>query len=204
MPFTALEPGARVTFADAGHGEILTVDPPHLFAFTWEEDHLRIELTPDGAGTTLTFEHGFTDRYGAASFATGWDTCLDALAATLDERPFTAPDTTEPHERYVDLLGLAEPEVRRTPEGWTLHAERQLVRPEAAARAALDRHGWTEPATRIDLTTGTGHGARIVVRRGRHRPGRPRRSPRPLAHPPAPPRHRAGLRRPLSPPRTHG
>ena len=169
--YPALEPGARITFSEPGmtdHGEILEVDPARLFAFSWGDERFRIELTPDGDATVLTFVHTFGDRYGAASFATGWDVCLDALDLSLEGRELTPGDMDTPHERYVVALGLDEPEVHRTADGWTVRAERQLVRPEDAARAAIDRFGdwtgdWTGEDVRVELTEGTGHGARVVV-----------------------------------------
>jgi uncharacterized protein YndB with AHSA1/START domain len=171
--YTSLEPGARIAFGEPGsadgdealQGEILEVDPPRLFAFTWGEDRLRIELRPDGDDVTeLTFLHTFGDRYGAASFASGWDTCLNTLALWLEGRDLNPGDMDAQHERYVGLLGLDEPEVERTADGWTLRAERQLVRPEADARAVIDRlGGWGGEGARIEFTEGTGHGARLVV-----------------------------------------
>lgn len=167
VAYTALEPGATLTFSEPGmtdHGEILEVVPTRLFAFSWGEERFRIELTADGDATVLTFVHAFGDRYGAASFATGWDVCLDALDLSLEGRELAPGDMNAPHERYVVALGLDEPEVHRTAEGWTVRAERQLVRPEDAARAAIDRFGdWTGEGVRVKFTEGTGHGARIVI-----------------------------------------
>jgi uncharacterized protein YndB with AHSA1/START domain len=175
VSYTSLVPGARITFSEQGftdHGEILEVDPPRLFAFTWGEERFRIELTPDGDTTALTFLHTFGDRYGAASFATGWDTCLDALTLSLDGRVPTPGDMSAPHERYVELLGLDHPQVERTADGWKVRAERQLVRPEAAARAAIDRFGdWGGDSVHVEFTEGTGHGTRIVVTETGHRDG---------------------------------
>ncbi|MFI5716114.1 SRPBCC domain-containing protein [Nocardia sp. NPDC051750] len=34
-------------------GRILTWDPPRLFEFLWEDEHLRFDLEPDRAGTRL-------------------------------------------------------------------------------------------------------------------------------------------------------
>src|SRR5690349_12520467 len=60
-------------------GRVTDLDPPHVFAFTWEDDHLRFELAPDGDGTVLRLVHTFGDTFGAPSFASGWDACLASL-----------------------------------------------------------------------------------------------------------------------------
>jgi uncharacterized protein YndB with AHSA1/START domain len=110
-----LEQGAKIRFAfregegPPGEGEITELDPPRVFAFTWDDNHLRWELHPDGAGCVLELRHTFGDRPGAASFATGWEFCVDALAAILDGREPAAPDGyQERHERRVAEFGLLE------------------------------------------------------------------------------------------------
>ncbi|MGW4801618.1 SRPBCC family protein, partial [Nonomuraea sp. NPDC004297] len=86
---------------------------------------------PDGDGTLLTFTHTFTDRHGAASFAAGWHTCVQALSAHLDERPSHLPDRPDPartarlHEDYIAILGLPSTSL----DGDTVRVERQLTRP---------------------------------------------------------------------------
>ena len=60
-------------------GEVLDVDEPSLLVFTWGDETLRFELTPDGDGTLLAL----TDELpasAAARNAAGWDSCLDRLA----------------------------------------------------------------------------------------------------------------------------
>jgi uncharacterized protein YndB with AHSA1/START domain len=119
-------------------GEITDLDPPRLVAYTWDDDHLRWELRPDGDGCVLTLIHTFDDRYGAASFATGWTECINALDLRLDGKPTPSHEAAEAeglgrfaelHEAFVERFGLSEPTVRRTSEGWSVRFERQLVRP---------------------------------------------------------------------------
>ncbi|MGN9845811.1 SRPBCC domain-containing protein [Nonomuraea sp. H19] len=120
--------GDHITYGFGPDGRITSNDPPHVFAHTWGEDHLRWELQPDGpAGTLLTFTHTFTDRHGAASFTAGWHTCIMAMLAHLDQRPFH-PDPAAMarlHEDYIHILGL-DP---ATGDDTTIRLERQLTRP---------------------------------------------------------------------------
>jgi uncharacterized protein YndB with AHSA1/START domain len=60
-------------------GEVLEVDEPRLLVFTWGEETLRFELSPDGAGTLLALTDELPGN-AAARNAAGWDSCLDRLA----------------------------------------------------------------------------------------------------------------------------
>ncbi|MFF7205700.1 SRPBCC family protein [Streptomyces sp. NPDC008141] len=132
-----LRPGGAIGFlfpGEAGPGMTGTVtdaDEPHVFAFTWGEDHLRWEITPDGDGSLLTLVHTFGDRFGAASFASGWHVCITALAQLLDGRvPDVEGDAAGTlHEAYVERFGLAAGTVEDTADGPRIRFERQLVRP---------------------------------------------------------------------------
>lgn len=113
--------GETITFASDGgavdgDGVITEFDEPRVFAFTWNNEALRIELLPADGGCELLFTHTFDDRVSAGSFAAGWHACLDALAAGLDGTPapgMTAEIYAERHEeyhaRYGLLRGTAEP-----------------------------------------------------------------------------------------------
>jgi uncharacterized protein YndB with AHSA1/START domain len=191
--------GGKISFVFR-HGEGPTIDgmitefdPPRFFAYTWGDNELRWELRADGDGCLLIFEQVFDDRYGAASFASGWQVCIDALEALLAGRPVEPPsDTAELHESYVAKLGLADGTVEATDGGWRVRFERQLTRPAETVWATLGEPvvGGPVPATlpgapgtvtvveaprllayetgsggrvRWELTTGTGHGPRLVV-----------------------------------------
>ncbi|MFD7507478.1 SRPBCC family protein [Streptomyces sp. NPDC059850] len=139
-----LRAGGRMGFVFPGReapdmeGVITELDPPHVFAFTWGEDQLRWELRPDGEGCLLTLTHTFGDRFGAASFASGWHACITALAALLDGEKAAPGDMAELHESYVEAFGLAEGAVETTEDGgWRLRFERQLVRPAETVWQAL-------------------------------------------------------------------
>jgi uncharacterized protein YndB with AHSA1/START domain len=135
--------------AEATDGLITELDPPRVFAFTWNGDPLRMELRPDGAGCVLTFTHGFGDRPMAGSFATGWTTCLGALMATLAGSP---PETLMPeryaerHDAYVASFGLGEGTAREDDDGWTVRFERMLPHPVEKV--------WPELTESADLTVG--------------------------------------------------
>ncbi|QJY46733.1 SRPBCC family protein [Pseudonocardia broussonetiae] len=150
--------GGRVEFGFGADGTVTDLDPPRLIAFTWDTDHLRFELRPDGDGSVLLLTHAFDDGPGAASFAAGWHTCLAALGLVLDGRPGEDPglDHRALHEEYVDVLGLLEPVVTETQGGWEVALERQLVHPpEVVAPLVAGLDG------RWELPEGTGHGARV-------------------------------------------
>jgi uncharacterized protein YndB with AHSA1/START domain len=66
-------------------GEVLEVDEPQLLAFTWGEETLRFELSPEHGGTRLVLIDELPAS-AAARNAAGWETCLDRLAG-LDPEP---------------------------------------------------------------------------------------------------------------------
>jgi hypothetical protein len=134
---TELRAGAPIRFTfeedfdfDAPDGEVLEVDPPKLFMFTWGDDVLRWKVVPDGDGSRLYFSQTIAGggisggRPGAARNAAGWDVCLGALAARLDGEP--APETPwfPLFEAYVERFGLGEGSVR---DGSVLRFERDVV-----------------------------------------------------------------------------
>jgi uncharacterized protein YndB with AHSA1/START domain len=60
-------------------GEVLEVDEPNVLAFTWGDETLRFELSPEGDGTLLVLIDELPAGRAARN-AAGWDTCLDRLA----------------------------------------------------------------------------------------------------------------------------
>ncbi|MCY1058980.1 SRPBCC family protein [Nannocystis sp. SCPEA4] len=138
-----LRVGGEIRFTMDGGDDITTgvvthLEPPRVFAYTWSGDHLRWEVHPEPSGCLLVLVHTFDDRAGAASFASGWHVCLDALAASLDERPFVAPDDTwADHETFIARFGLAQGHVVATDHGWAVRFERQFRRPVARVWEAL-------------------------------------------------------------------
>jgi uncharacterized protein YndB with AHSA1/START domain len=80
------EVGATITFPFPPefmdltlNGEVLEVDEPNVLAFTWGEDTLRFELSPEEDGTRLVLVDELPAG-AAARNAAGWENCLDRLA----------------------------------------------------------------------------------------------------------------------------
>jgi uncharacterized protein YndB with AHSA1/START domain len=153
-----LRVGGAVTFdmgdadvgADASHGEVLELDPPRLLAFSWADDRLAFQLTPDGEGTVLVLTHTFDDRAGAASYATGWDQCLAGLRHVLVDEQVPPPDRgVERHEQLVAQFGLDRGAVTGSGGRWTVRFERQLTCP---ADVAWDLFLGVDPATGVQRT----------------------------------------------------
>jgi uncharacterized protein YndB with AHSA1/START domain len=210
-----LRPGGAMRFrafeGDASaSGTVEAVDEPRRLAFSWGPDRLVFELEADGDETRFTLIHSFDDRYGAASFATGWDQCLRGLRSVLADEPAPPPDRgVARHEQLVRDFGLDQPELTEVGGRWTVRVERQLTCPAEIAwnlwfgtdrdtgeqRSApavgealtpymapdvvvgimteVDLHrvlafdttdaGGPGDHVRLELTEGTGHGARVVL-----------------------------------------
>ncbi|MEU4341136.1 SRPBCC domain-containing protein [Nocardia sp. NPDC023852] len=78
--------GASITFRFSPEdaeialtGEVLAVDEPKYLAYTWGDERLRFELSPQNGGTRLVLINELAPD-AAARNAAGWDTCLDQLA----------------------------------------------------------------------------------------------------------------------------
>jgi uncharacterized protein YndB with AHSA1/START domain len=85
-------------------GEVLEVDEPRRLGYSWGEEVLRFELSPDGEGTLLVLLDELAPD-AAARNASGWEDCLDRLAG---EDP--APDAWRSHfdhyrSAFEPLLG---------------------------------------------------------------------------------------------------
>ncbi|MFB9905812.1 SRPBCC family protein [Allokutzneria oryzae] len=135
---TELKQGATILFVFDGDqgaptkGVITDFEPERLFAFTWEGEVLRWELREDGGGCVLLFTHVFDDRAGAASFATGWETCIGALETMLaGEKSAPDADYGPRHDEYVALFGLERGELTETEDGWQVRFERNLTKPQS-------------------------------------------------------------------------
>jgi uncharacterized protein YndB with AHSA1/START domain len=106
-------PGGRLTFEFPGgempamHGDVVELDAPRRFAFTWGDDELRIELDPAGDGCLLRFTCLFSDPERASRDAAGWHVCLDLL------------------ERHLGGAATRSPSSDATPEWRALYDEYQ-------------------------------------------------------------------------------
>jgi uncharacterized protein YndB with AHSA1/START domain len=87
-------------------GEVVELDPPRRFAFTWGDDVLRIELDAVGDGCLLRFTCIFDDPERAARDAAGWHVCLELLdehltgAQTQSPSSGATPDWSRLYEEY--------------------------------------------------------------------------------------------------------
>jgi uncharacterized protein YndB with AHSA1/START domain len=210
-----LRPGGTIRFGalpgrSGADGIVESVEAPRRLTFTWGTDRLAFELSAGEGGTTFTLTHSFDDRYGAPSFATGWELCLAGLRNLLAGEPLPQPDRgIARHEELVHEFGLDRPEVTESGSRWTVRVERQLTCPPEVAWDlwfGADRDSGEqrlapavgEPLTpyvnpdvvigtmtevelhrvlafdvtpdggpgehvRVELTDGTGHGARITL-----------------------------------------
>jgi uncharacterized protein YndB with AHSA1/START domain len=96
-------------------GEIVELEEPRLFAFTWrpgsggEPQLLRFELESDGNGTKLVFTHELP-RPDSAKVAAGWQLCLDDLELALADTPraeFPEGRWVELHEEYAKQFDVS-------------------------------------------------------------------------------------------------
>jgi uncharacterized protein YndB with AHSA1/START domain len=120
------EVGAAITFPFPPEvidmtltGEVLEVDEPNLLAFTWGEDTLRFELSPEEDGTRLVLVDELPAG-SAARNAAGWEVCLDSLAGL---EPVS--DAWQPRfERYVAVFEPALGPQEGPPDGARVEGER--------------------------------------------------------------------------------
>lgn len=130
---------------EGGTGDVIECDPPHRLTFTWEDDRLSFELEADAGGTLLTLTHDFDDRAGAASFAVGWEHCLEAMACDLAGKPAPVTDHgAARHEQLVAEFGLDRPLAIHNDAGFHVRFERQLTAP---ADVAWNSFFGVDPAT---------------------------------------------------------
>jgi uncharacterized protein YndB with AHSA1/START domain len=108
--------GATLTFrfeaagVEPFQGEMLAFDPPHLMELRWGDDVLRLELTPDGDGTTLVLTDTIRELGKAARDAAGWHECLALLghAVAGEAAPFELGAVwSEVHPEYQAAFGPA-------------------------------------------------------------------------------------------------
>ena len=85
-----LRVGGAMQFTDfALAGEVVELDEPRRFAFTWGADLLSFDLAPDGEHTRLTMLHVLNQEGepAAAKTLAGWHVCLDAMERRLAGEP---------------------------------------------------------------------------------------------------------------------
>lgn len=128
-----LREGGAVRFAEfardpAEFGEVLALDAPRLLRFTWDTDVVTLELAETDEGTELVLTTRLADRPAAASVATGWEACLEILAAVVaEETPEDPGPRYARHEELARRFDLGRPVVEESAEGWSARFDRQLV-----------------------------------------------------------------------------
>jgi uncharacterized protein YndB with AHSA1/START domain len=95
-------------------GEVLELDAPRRFAFTWGEDRLHFTLDPDGDHTTLTLLHVLyaEGEDAGAKTAAGWHVCLDVLERRIageDTQVDAGGPTPEWQARYDEYVQRGVP-----------------------------------------------------------------------------------------------
>jgi uncharacterized protein YndB with AHSA1/START domain len=71
-------------------GRVIEWDPPHRVRFTWAEDTISFELSPDPTGGTIFVLTEELGRARAARNAAGWDSCLDRLEFAHEAETWTS------------------------------------------------------------------------------------------------------------------
>jgi uncharacterized protein YndB with AHSA1/START domain len=91
-------------------GVMRVFDAPHVLEYTWGNEVLRWQLSPDGVGCRVVFENIFDERSKAARDAAGWHSCLDALEAQLTGAERGAQGSAWPQRfaEYSQAFGLGE------------------------------------------------------------------------------------------------
>ena len=106
--------GADIAFVFPSHlidmtlsGIVLEVDEPHRLSYTWGDEVLRFELTPEGEGTHLVL----VDELGpsiAARNAAGWEDCLDRLVGSTPVEGAWKEHFEEYSARFEPVVGPQE------------------------------------------------------------------------------------------------
>jgi uncharacterized protein YndB with AHSA1/START domain len=89
-------------------GEVLEVDEPNVLAFTWGDDALRFELSPEDDGTHLVLIDELPPE-AAARNAAGWERCLDRLAGVEPPQDGWQPRFEHYAAAFDSALGPQQP-----------------------------------------------------------------------------------------------
>jgi uncharacterized protein YndB with AHSA1/START domain len=106
--------GAKLRFRFEGEagpvteGEMRVFDPPRVLEFTWTDETLRFELTPDRGGCKLVFTTSFTERVIAPRDAAGWHKCLEHLAKLLGGEKTNEVPWIDLYREYARAFGPSD------------------------------------------------------------------------------------------------
>lgn len=137
---------------DTFEGTVTAWEPMSVFAFTWNGDELRIELTDDGDSTTLVFTHALSHVSPAARTGSGWEACLADLAAHLGG-PAVDPELwRRVYPVYLERMG--PPAATAIPQ-WSMTWERghhvSVERLWECLTDPTELRAWMGGATRVDI-----------------------------------------------------
>lgn len=119
--FTDIEmdfrPGGKITFRfrdeakTATYGEILKIEPPHVFVFTWEGELATWELYREAeTKCRLVLTYSKLDEQYVAKAPAGFHTLLDRLSEMLNGNntsyPFGAEEHDPEHKKMQALYGM--------------------------------------------------------------------------------------------------
>lgn len=106
--------GGTVTFSGDPHiadqhGTVIAYEPPRVFAFTWGDNEIHLNLEPDGADACrFTLTNVLAADNESARNAAGWDVCLGELDKVL-----SGDESAGPHsESAADWQVLYEAYVK--------------------------------------------------------------------------------------------
>lgn len=153
--------GASLSFpfdqnvAHAFEGEVLEWEPMKIFAFTWNGDELRIELTPEADATILVFTHAVDHLTAAARTASGWEACLAGLDAHLGG-PAPSPEIWKTaYPRYLETMGPPTPVVRKQVSfTWERTHFSSPERVWEVLTSPKELEAWMESPVTVDLRVG--------------------------------------------------
>ncbi len=130
--FTDIEmdfkPGGKITFwfrdeaKTATYGELVSIEKPHRFVFTWEGELAVWELKEEGPATCrLTLTYSKMDDQYAVGASAGFHTLLGRLEAALEGQTQPYPFGTEENDpeqvqlrnEYGEVVYSAFPELKR-------------------------------------------------------------------------------------------
>jgi uncharacterized protein YndB with AHSA1/START domain len=86
-------------------GRVTAWEPMRVFAFEWNGDELRLELTERDGATDLAFTHRLPDRSSAPRTASGWHTCLANLTHVFGGPSVPEDLWRSSYPRYLDRMG---------------------------------------------------------------------------------------------------